>query len=64
MKKHGSVFFSCLRPLSILLLSAVLPFSGIGKMYACDERFKNNIDKYGGKTAEFASSAIKIYSRR
>ena len=38
--------------------------AGLGKMYVADERFKKNIDKYGEGTAEFASSAIKIYSRR
>ena len=32
--------------------------AGLGKMYVADERFKNNIDKYGEGTAEFASSAI------
>ena len=37
--------------------------AGLGKMYACDERFKKNIDKYGEGTAEFASAAIEIYSR-
>ena len=30
----------------------------LGKMYACDERFKKNIDKHGDGTAEFASEAI------
>ena len=38
-------------------------FAGLGKMYACDERFKKNIDKYGEGPAEFASAAIEIYSR-
>ena len=32
--------------------------AGLGKMYATDERFKKNIDKYGEGTAEFASEAI------
>ena len=32
--------------------------AGLGKMYACDERFKKNIDKYGEGTAEFAAEAI------
>jgi hypothetical protein len=32
-----------------------------GKMYACDERFKKNIDKYGEGTAEFAVKAITVY---
>ena len=35
--------------------------AGLGKMYACDERFKKNIDKYGEGTAEFATEGIKIY---
>ncbi len=37
-------------------------FAGLGSMYASDERFKKNIDKYGGSgTAEFVSRAIEIY---
>ena len=35
--------------------------AGLGKMYACDECFKKNIDKYGDGTAEFASEGIRIY---
>ena len=35
--------------------------AGLGKMYACDERFKKNIDKYGDGTAEFAADAIILY---
>ena len=35
--------------------------AGLGKMYACDERFKKNIDKYGDGTAEFACEAIMRY---
>ena len=35
--------------------------AGLGQMYVCDERFKNNIDKYAIGTAEFISKAIKIY---
>ena len=35
----------------------------LGQMYACDERFKKNIDKYGEGTAEFAARAIEIYFR-
>ena len=37
---------------------------GLGKMYIADERFRKNIDKYGGETAEFASSAIEVYCRK
>ena len=37
---------------------------GLGKMYVADERFKNNIDKYGEGTAEFAAEAIAIYCRK
>ena len=36
--------------------------AGLGKMYVADERFKKNIDKYGEGTAEFASSAIVVYT--
>ena len=35
--------------------------AGLGKMYVADERFKNNIDKYGEETAEFAAEGIRIY---
>ena len=38
--------------------------AGLGKMYACDERFKKNINKYGEGTAEFASKAIEAYCRK
>ena len=38
--------------------------AGLGQMYVCDERFKNNIDKYGEGTAEFASAAIEVYCRK
>lgn len=36
--------------------------SGIGKMYVCDGRFKNNIDKHGEGTAQFASDAIEFFA--
>ena len=35
--------------------------AGLGKMYVADERFKNNIDKYGEGSAEFAAEGIRIY---
>ena len=36
---------------------------GLGKMYICDARFKNNIDKAGGiGTAEFTAKAIETIS--
>ena len=38
--------------------------AGLGKMYACDERFKKNIDKYGQGTAEFAAEAIEVYCQK
>ena len=38
--------------------------AGLGQMYVCDERFKNNINKYGEGTAEFAAEAIAIYCRK
>lgn len=34
---------------------------GLGKMYAADERFKKNIDRYGEGTAEYASQAIDVF---
>ena len=33
----------------------------LGEMYINDERFKNNIDIHGNGTAEFVSTAIKMY---
>ena len=38
--------------------------AGLGKMYVADERFKNNIDKYGEGTAEFVAGAIEAYCRK
>ncbi len=38
--------------------------AGLGQMYVCDERFKNNIDKAGDNTAEFVSEAIGIYCKK
>ena len=35
--------------------------AGLGKMYVADERFKNNIDKYGEGTTEFVSEAIAVF---
>ena len=37
--------------------------AGLGKMYVADERFKQNIDKYGEGTAAFAADAIAAYTR-
>ena len=37
--------------------------AGLGRMYAADERFRNNIDKHGEGTAEFISEAIKIKTK-
>lgn len=37
----------------------------LGRMYTCDERFKNNIDKAGGSgTADFCEKAIKAFCRK
>ena len=38
--------------------------AGLGQMYARDERFKKNIDKYGGGTADFAADAIAAYTKK
>ena len=38
--------------------------SGLGEMYTADERFRENIDRAGGKgTAEFACQAIAAYCK-
>ena len=37
---------------------------GLGQMYVCDSRMKENIDRAGGPgTAEFVSEAIEFYCR-
>ena len=33
----------------------------LGKMFVADERFKNNIDKYGEGTADFVAEAITVF---
>ena len=38
--------------------------AGLGQMYVADERFQSNIDKYADGTAEYASKAIAIYTKR
>ena len=38
--------------------------AGLGKLYIADERFRENIDKSGSGTAEFASAAIHAYCSR
>lgn len=35
--------------------------ASLGKMYVADERFKNNIDKYGEGTADFVAEAISVF---
>ena len=35
--------------------------ASLGLMYVNDERFKENIDKYGEGTSEFMAKAIEIY---
>lgn len=35
--------------------------SGLGQMYAADDRFIKNIDKHGEGTAEYISECIKSY---
>lgn len=37
---------------------------GLGLMYVSDERFKNNINKHGFKTAEFVNEAIEFYCNK
>ena len=35
--------------------------SGLGQMYTADERFRENLDRFGQGTAEFLSKAIAVY---
>ena len=35
--------------------------AGLGNMYVCDERFRENINKHGEGTAELMSKAIEIF---
>ena len=44
-------FYTCTAPI----------LAGLGQMYVGDERFRENIDRYGVGTAEFAAQAIEIY---
>ena len=37
--------------------------AGLGQMYVCDERFTQNLDKYGEGTAKLMSEAIAIYCK-
>lgn len=37
--------------------------AGLGEMYTADERFRNNLDRFGEGTAAFLSRAIAIYCR-
>ncbi len=37
-------------------------FAGVGQMYVTDERFTENVDKYGDGLAKFLSEAMKIYA--
>ena len=37
--------------------------AGLGKMYVCDERFRENINKYREGTAEFTAEAIAVYCK-
>lgn len=39
-------------------------FEGLGQMYVDDERFKNNIDKFGDGLAVFMKDAMKVYSQK
>ena len=35
--------------------------AGLGQMYVCDERFRENLDNYGAGTAQFMCDAIAVY---
>jgi len=37
-------------------------FASVGQLYIADERFKENIDKYGSRLSVFLAEAMKIYT--
>ena len=39
-------------------------FAALGRMYAADERFKANIDRYGDGTAELLAAGIEIFCKK
>ena len=39
-------------------------FAGLGEMYVADERFMNNIDKFGEGLAAFMREAMQLYAKR
>lgn len=38
--------------------------SSLGEMYSCDERFTQNIDRFGDGTAAFMTEAIRCYCKK
>ncbi len=38
-------------------------FEGLGKMYAADERFTKNIDRFGEGLSEFLAKAMSAYAK-
>lgn len=46
-------FYTCTKPI----------LAGLGQMYVCDERFRENIDRHGEGTAAFLSEAIAAYCK-
>lgn len=46
-------FYHCTKPI----------LAGLGQMYVCDERFRENIDRHGEGTADYASEAIRAYCK-
>jgi DNA-binding transcriptional MerR regulator len=53
-------WFSFLNSIGSYSLDA---FEGLGKMYVEDERFTNNIDKFGVGLAAFMKDAMKVYAK-
>lgn len=39
-------------------------FAGVGQLYITDERFTENVDKYGEGLSKFLAEAMKIYAER
>ncbi|MDF3003098.1 MAG: hypothetical protein K0Q48_3217 [Bacillota bacterium] len=39
-------------------------FAGVGQLYICDQRFTENIDRYGDGLSLFLSKAMRIYAEK
>lgn len=47
-------YYTCTKPILM----------GLGQMYVSDDRFRENIDRHGVGTAQFAAQAIGVYAKQ